>query len=417
MLDSEDRNDLSAPPLGAGAAMRPFGRLTGSLTWLPAEWRDALCTGGGIWLIFTALRWITAVVTEFVSEPDHGRLHSDFPGWLLLFYNWDSDFYANIAVDGYFAGDRHPNVWPAFFPGLPLAMRGLAWVGNGGELTKFSASVAGVVLAHVFSLAATVMIFRLTSATFTRRAGVWSAVLLMTWPTAVFLNAAYTESLFLALAVGAWYSAWRGRWWLAGFLCAGASLIRLNGVLLAGALLVFLVVEMARRRTPVRVSSFLAVTVGVLGTAAYFFYLQRNTGDWMTWPNALEDGWHRHSDSLVEGFGGTLDRISVQTDPFQRAQSVVDVLTVVFLILFVAYLAWRRFWPELAFTAATLYTVAASPEYISVLRYTLTLFPLFVVGGLVLSRRREWVSAMLVTLSGVWMLVSTVLFTLDKWIG
>jgi hypothetical protein len=96
---------------------------------------------------------------------------------------------------------------------------------------------------------------------------------------------------------------------------------------------------------------------------------------------------------------------------------VVDAFTVVALTLFVVYLAWRQFWPELTFTAATLYTVAASPEYISVLRYTLTLFPVFLVGGLVLSRRREWVSAMLVTLSGVWMLLSTVLFTLDKWIG
>jgi hypothetical protein len=397
--------------------MRPSGRRTVSLAWLPTEWRDALRTGGVIWLIFTALRCITAVVTEFVSEPDHGRLHGDARGWLLLFYNWDSDFYANIAVDGYFAGDRHPNVWPAFFPGLPLAMRGLAWVANAGDVTKFAASAAGVLLAQVFSFAATVLIYRLTGARFTRRAAVWSAVLLMTWPTAVFLNAAYTESLFLALAVGAWYGAWRGRWWLAGLLCAGASLTRLNGVLLAGALLVFLVVEMARRRTPVRVLNFLAVGVGVLGTAAYFYYLRLNTGNWMTWPNALEDGWHRHSASLVQGFVGTRDRILVQTDPFQRAQSVVDLVTVAFLTLLIAYLAWRRFWPELAFTAATLYTVAASPEYISVLRYTLTLFPLFVVGGLVLSRRREWVSAMIVTLSGVWMLVSTVLFTLDKWIG
>jgi len=417
MLHSENLTGIAAPRRGARGATGRSGRLTGSLARLALDWRDALLTGGGIWVIFTALRWVTAVVTEFVSEPDHGRLHSSIPGWFLLFYNWDSDFYANIAVDGYFAGDRHPNVWPAFFPGLPLAMRGLAWVGNGGELTKFSASVAGVVLAHVFSLTATVLIFRMTSARFTRRAGVWSAVLLMTWPTAVFLNAAYTESLFLALAVAAWYSAWRGRWWLAGLLCAGASLTRLNGVLLAGALLVFLVVEMARRRTQVRVSNFLAIAGGVLGTVAYFFYLQRNTGDWMTWPNALEDGWHRHSASFVEGFIGTLDRISVQTDPFQRAQSVVDAFTVVALTLFVVYLAWRQFWPELTFTAATLYTVAASPEYISVLRYTLTLFPVFLVGGLVLSRRREWVSAMLVTLSGVWMLLSTVLFTLDKWIG
>jgi Mannosyltransferase (PIG-V) len=417
MHDREDTTGGSAVRGQSRRALTWPGSRRLSHSWLGPEWLDAVRTGGGIWLTFSALRWVTAVVPGMFPLPGHDRPQTDLPDWLLFLYNWDSGFYADIATHGYFSGDREPNVWIAFFPGLPLAMRGLAWVGTFGDVTLDSARLAGVILAQICSCVATVLLYRLTSERFGHRAAVWSAVLLMTWPTAVFLNAVYTESLFLALAVGSWYSAWRGRWWLAGLLCAGASLTRLNGLLLAGALLAYLVVEMAGKRTPWRVSSVLAVAVGGLGTAGYFWYLYLNTGDWLAWPKALEDGWHRRSSSLGEGLFGTLSRISVQTDAFQRAQSVIDIVTVGFLLGCCIYLAWRRYWPELVFTLATWYTVAASPEYLSVLRYTLTLFPLFIVGGDLLSRAREWASTVVVTLLGTWMLVTTVLFTMGEWAG
>ena len=53
----------------------------------------------------------------------------------------------------------------------------------------------------------------------------------------------------------------------------------------------------------------------------------------------------------------------------------------------------------------------------SIMRNTLTIFPIFVIGGGILARRREWFTAMVLTLSGVWMVGTTVLFTLTKWAG
>jgi len=74
-------------------------------------------------------------------------------------------------------------------------------------------------------------------------------------------------------------------------------------------------------------------------------------------------------------------------------------------------------WPELTLTLITVGVLASSFNYMSILRNTLTIFPLFVIGGGILARRREWFTAMVLTLSGVWMVGTTMLFTLSKWAG
>jgi hypothetical protein len=51
-------------------------------------------------------------------------------------------------------------------------------------------------------------------------------------PWAIFLSAAYTESLFLALSAGTFYAARRGRWATAGALGGLAAMTRITGVLL-----------------------------------------------------------------------------------------------------------------------------------------------------------------------------------------
>ena len=64
-----------------------------------------------------------------------------------------------------------------------------------------------------------------------RQAGI-AVLSLALFPTAFFLIAAYTDALFLALALGAWLSARRKRWFLASLLSGLATLTRLQGALL-----------------------------------------------------------------------------------------------------------------------------------------------------------------------------------------
>src|SRR6185503_12430190 len=138
---------------------------------------------------------------------------------------WDSVWYLRIADSGY--GDSAPRA--AFFPLYPLLVRGVATVlgGSHGALL-----VAAYLVSLAAFLGALTLLYRLTELELGRRLARPTLLLLAVFPAAVFFGAPYSESLFLLLAVGAFYAARTGRWAWAG-ACAGlASATRSAGLLL-----------------------------------------------------------------------------------------------------------------------------------------------------------------------------------------
>ena len=134
---------------------------------------------------------------------------------------WDSNWYVDISQHGY----RHEHVEPAFFPLYPLLMRGL------GEVTR-SVVVAGVAISLVAWLVALVLLRRLTEWELDAGTARRTVVLLAFFPTALFFSALYTEALFLALELGAFVAARRGRWAWAGALGGLGAATRNTGWLL-----------------------------------------------------------------------------------------------------------------------------------------------------------------------------------------
>ena len=100
----------------------------------------------------------------------------------------------------------------AFYPLYPLTLAGVGRVFGGHYVA------AGIVVSLAAALAAFVLLYRLAEtrlgADGARRAVLYLAV----FPMALFLGAVYTESLFLALAIGAFLLAERGRWVGAGLV-------------------------------------------------------------------------------------------------------------------------------------------------------------------------------------------------------
>ena len=138
---------------------------------------------------------------------------------------WDAAWYLRIAESGYGGSD----VRAAFFPLYPLLVRAVA--------APFGASPEALLLAaYVVSLAAflgaLVLLHRLVSLELGRPIAQPALLLLAVFPAAVFFGAPYSESLFLLLAVGAFYAARTGRWAWAGAAAAGAAATRSSGVLL-----------------------------------------------------------------------------------------------------------------------------------------------------------------------------------------
>ena len=133
---------------------------------------------------------------------------------------WDSVWYLAIAADGYGGGARE-----AFFPLYPLVVRVAG--------APFGSALVGGALASTALLGvALVALHRLVALDHGRAVARNAVLVTALFPMSFFFSAVYSESLFLALSVGAVYAARRERWAWAGALGMLAATTRSAGVLL-----------------------------------------------------------------------------------------------------------------------------------------------------------------------------------------
>ena len=160
---------------------------------------------------------------------------------------WDAAWYLVIARYGYRPDlGVYTSSRTAFFPLYPLGLRTIAWFGVPAVLAGVLLSVAALALALYG-------IHRLTTLELARSArpslagdrvadAARLAVMLTAFaPMAFFFSAVYSESLYLALSVGLFWSARQGRWMWVGVLGALAGATRSTGLVLAlPALMIYL---------------------------------------------------------------------------------------------------------------------------------------------------------------------------------
>ena len=202
-----------------------------------------------------------------------------------LLARWDTFFYYTIAADGYHwdpALFRHQNV--VFFPLYALLLR---W---GGAALGGHPLLAGLLVSLTAFAGAMVLLYRLAVLEIGEDHA-WRVILLIsTFPYALYYSAAYTESLFLLLSVGAFYAMRRGRvgWVVVCGLLAG--LTRPNGFWLAPPLACLAwwpprgaAADRPARR-PIRLPiALLAACAPMLGVAIFSAYLHWRFGDALAW--------------------------------------------------------------------------------------------------------------------------------------
>ena len=211
-----------------------------------------------------------------------------------LMGRWDAVWYVRIAENGYGhevtlpGGAVHSDL--AFFPLFPALEHGLAAV------SPFDAATAGLIIAWLAAFAAAWGIYAVGAHVAGRSAGIALAVLWGVYPTAFVQSMAYTETLFTALAAWSLYAVLRGRWILAGLLCALAGLTRPSAAALVAALGITAVMTVVReRRLPARTAA--GVLLAPLGWLAYIVYVGVREGSatayfdvQAAWGNSIDGG-------------------------------------------------------------------------------------------------------------------------------
>jgi Gpi18-like mannosyltransferase len=122
-------------------------------------------------------------------------------------------------------------------------------------------------------------------------------LLLASYPFAMFFSAAYTESLFLLAALGAWHSFRHGRLATGSVWGLLAGLARPNGFFLSVPLgLIALGGRDARSReggtVPSLAARLVVASMPVLGMLLFTIYLYSTTGEWFAWAR-LHAAWGR----------------------------------------------------------------------------------------------------------------------------
>jgi Gpi18-like mannosyltransferase len=170
----------------------------------------------GVHLAFLAINCLTILYTV----PGFSKLSRPLYTLWQLWHRWDTGNYLVVALHGYIAPHQ-----TAFFPFYPILERGMMLL-TGNPFT------AGLIISNVADLLALVVLYRLVEEDFDREHAYRAALYLSVFPTALFLAAAYNESLFLCLSLLSFYYMRHGRWWTAGLLGLLATLTRSAGLIL-----------------------------------------------------------------------------------------------------------------------------------------------------------------------------------------
>ena len=371
--------------------------LAAAIDWAP--WKQALAVALGTRLVFL---FVAYVASWFLNKGQGAPSEGFFDLWA----HWDGSLLLGVAEHGYTnpLSDPHST---AFFPLFPLLVGGLGALGIpyviGGMLVSTAASV--VALAYLY---------RLAEQDLGEGSGRRACLYLALFPTAVFLIAPYSESLFLAGAIPAFYYARRGRWGPALIPTMVATGTRFAGMfLLFGLALEFVQRQGLTIRKTARLASIMLV--GALPMLAYGAYLAQVKGNALYFFIDQRNGWGRQFVGPVDSFLATWNTWASAEYPsnFLFAWRLEIVAAAVGVAL-VVWALRRSEWGYAGYMGSMLAVLMTSSWYFSIPRMLLSLFPAvlflasFTKGE---SQRHEWTLLSLASVAAL----GVITFTSNSW--
>jgi hypothetical protein len=370
--------------------------------------RDALV----IFVWSRAVIWLVALLAFFWFEPNRhpnaarwdSPLIHDLGAFTDVWARWDSVFFVRIAEHGY----DHASA--AFYPLYPALVWAL------GHLFFGHYVLAGIVISLAAALGAFVLLHGIAEQRLGADGARRTVLYLAVFPMALFLQAVYSESLFLLLVLAAFVLAERNRFAGSGLAAGLAILTRANGIALLPALAVLAWRARARRR------AFGGLLLALPVAALYPLLLWRELEDPWAFAHA-QDRWHRHL-SPAGPFGGVWDALTrwVPSGTLERHAIAVNVEDLAFLVVFVGLtvVAWRRFGAAYGvFAVASLVIPLSYPSsrwpLLSLPRFGLAIFPLFLALAALGGRPR--VHTAIVACSAVLLGVAVVQWALWQWVA
>jgi hypothetical protein len=289
--------------------------------------------------------------------------------FLGIWDRWDAMQYLKIAQQGYVAtGDDRFLI--VFFPLYPALVALLQIVFRDYLLSAF-------IVTGLASVSAALVLRALVRLDHSERTSQLAVIFLFIFPTSYFLHIPYTESLFLTLVIGAFVAARKRSWIAAGVLGGLACLTRVNGLILFPALAFEVWIDYRESHKFNKKWLFLFfIPLGFTGYLALNYFV---TGDAFMFLTYQREHWYRYFRWPWEGIRETVRRID---NPKVADAQMTGVQEILFVLIGAAatVFGWRYLRNSYRVWMVANWLLFVSTSFVlSVPRYTLSLFPLFIL--------------------------------------
>jgi hypothetical protein len=324
------------------------------------------------------------------------------PTLATYFSTWDAQHYLYVSQHGYIPGSPEC----AFYPLWPALIRAVTISATANPL------IPALVLGNLLSLAAVILLHRWAALECGLAVANVTLLLTLAYPSAFYLALPYSESLFLLLAVGLFLAMRTNRigwiWTLAFFLPLARAV---------GFLCIFPIVTGPYLKRQTARAALLA-SAPCLGLACYFLIFYLFTGDALAGVHA-QSQYGSHGSLLRLLAPGVFLANFFRTDIALTGFLNSGIDRAAFVLMIAALIPMsRRSEVDLAYTIPLGIVPAMTMYMWAFTRYALMLFPVFLIGAIILSppRRRPWLWVIL-AFSFALQILLLIRHTRFNWVG
>jgi hypothetical protein len=211
---------------------------------------------------------------------------------------WDGLWYRALVNHGYPDHVVHQQSTLGFFPLYPMVV----WVVSHAFVLPIaryeilSSTIAGVIVAGLGGLVATILVGRLAEGWWGEGAARRAILLFCLFPGSVVFSMVYAEGLMIPLAAGCILALQQRRWVLAGALAGVATATEPQALVLVVVCAVSAALELRSKHS---IRPLIAPVLSVFGAGAFALFLWLWTGSAFASLIAQRDGWSEKTDVLA----------------------------------------------------------------------------------------------------------------------
>jgi hypothetical protein len=343
--------------------------------------------------------------TNLSEKPSFSNIYS-------MWSNFDGLHYLDLAQYGY--GYQHKTDMDyAFFPVYPWAVRTFNIFGN------YLAS--GLFLSHLFLILALYFLYKLILLDFKPKIARSTIYLTLIFPTAFFFGSVYTESIFLFLVVLCFYAVRKKQFFLACILAAIASATRITGIFLWPVLIYEFWLIFGNNIKKFLNPTSLWLLLPPLGLSFFMRFQSLKTGDPLFFFNIQSNFGGRTVDKLIllHQVLFRYFKMLIFTDHMDPLffTVVIELLSAILILTVLVFFFKKIRFSYWLFTLLSFLLPTFSGTFMSMPRFVLVLFPVFISLAIWLERQHPFIKYIYYLFCFIFSVLSIIYFTRGYFVG